>query len=94
MDLLAENILKQKVENDAFAWLDGQRQKVIEAMQDYYAKKYSTYADTVCAIIEQNIKLKEFVSQHEPRSMDYKKTREDSARFKRDHEEWEKLMQL
>jgi hypothetical protein len=90
MDLLAENILKEKVESSSFAWTENQRDAVISAMSDYHNKKRVA---TEVILNGDIVKLKNFVAKHKPHPH-HAKTIEAQRQYERDLKEWDELMRL
>jgi hypothetical protein len=89
-DLLAENILKEKVESSNYGWLDNQRDAVIAAMADYHNIKRVATEDLLNGDI---IRLKNFVAKHKPHPH-HAKTIEAQRQYERDLKEWDELMRL
>ena len=94
MDLLAENILKERIESLSFAWADGQRDAVISAMEEYHNKKSVATEDSIKILISDIVKLKNFVTKHKPSPYGRHKTIEAHEQYKKELGEWDQLMRL
>jgi hypothetical protein len=92
-DLLAENILKEKVESSNYGWLDNQREAVIAAMNEYYNKKRAPFDDTLKMLNGDIIRLKNFVARHKPKPSG-PKTIESHKQYRAELDEWDQLMRL